>query len=140
MVNSLGFIQCEVDQAMFFKLEPNGDLMIMVIHVDDCTIAGLTFTLVADMKRHMREHVEITDLGELHWLLGIEVKREKESYTISLLQRSHIESIIHCFGFGDSKPISTPMDPNSKISTTQSPSTGAQYTVMQCLIMRQLEL
>ena len=84
MVNSLGFIQCEVDQAMFFKLEPNGDLMIMVIHVDDCTIAGLTFTLVADMKRHMREHVEITDLGELHWLLGIEVKREKESCTISL--------------------------------------------------------
>ena len=71
---------------MFFKPEPNGDLTIMVIHVDDCTIAGLTLALVADMKRNMREHVEITDLGELHWLLEIEVKREKESCTISLLQ------------------------------------------------------
>ena len=130
MVNSLGFIQCEVDQAVFFKPEPNGNLMIMVVHIDDCTIAGSTFALVIDVKRRMREHVEITDLGELHWLLGIEVKREKESRTISLSQRSYIESIIRHFSFEDSKPISTPMDPNSKISTTQNPSTGAQYTAM----------
>ena len=38
---------------MFFKPKPNGDLMIMVIHVDDCTIAGLTLALVVDVKRHM---------------------------------------------------------------------------------------
>ena len=78
----------------------------------------------------MREHVEITDLGELHWLLRIEVKREKESHSISLLQRSYIELIICHFSFEDSKPISTPIDPNSKILTTQSPSTGAQYASM----------
>ena len=30
--------------------------------------------------------MEITDLGELHWLLGIEDKREKETHTISLSQ------------------------------------------------------
>ena len=65
---------------MFFKPELNGNLTIMVIHVDDCTIARLMLALVMDVKRHMREHVEITDLGELHWLLGIEVKREKESH------------------------------------------------------------
>ena len=104
MVDSLGFIQCEVHQAVFFKPELNGNLM---------------------------EHVEITVLGELHWLLGIEVKREKESHTISLLQRSYIESIIHRFGFENSKPISTPMNPNSKISIAQSPSTGAQYAVVR---------
>ena len=31
MVDSLGFMCCEVDQAVFFKHEPNGNLTIMVV-------------------------------------------------------------------------------------------------------------
>ena len=87
--------------------------------------------LVVDLKRCVGEHVEVTDLGELHWLLGIEVKRDRETRTISLSQRSYIDAIIRRFSLKDSKPISTPMDPNSKISTSHSPSTGAQYAAMQ---------
>ena len=131
MVDSLSFTRCEVDQAVFFKREMNGDLTIIVVHVDDCTIAASTLALVVDLKRRVGEHVEVTDLGELHWLLGIEVKRDRETRTISLSQRSYIDAIIRRFGLEDSKPISTPMDPNSKISTSHSPSTGAQYTTMR---------
>lgn len=86
MVDSLGFTQCKVDQAIFFKRETNGDLMIMVIHVDDCMIAGSMLALVADVKKQMSEHVKITNSGELHWLLGIEVRRNKETCTISSSQ------------------------------------------------------
>lgn len=86
MVDSLGFTQCEVDQAIFFKRETNGDLMIMVIHVDDCMIAESMLALVADVKKQMSEHVKITNSGELHWLLGIEVRRNKETCTISSSQ------------------------------------------------------
>lgn len=137
LVDSLGFTRCEVDQAVFFKREGNSDLTIVVVHVDDCTIAASALSLVMDLKARLREHVEITDLGELHWLLGIEVKREKEKRTISLSQRSYIESIIRRFGFEDSKPISTPMDPNTKISTAQSPSTGPQYATMRNIPYRE---
>jgi hypothetical protein len=90
-----------------------------------------TIYLVVELKSKLREHVEITDLGELHWLLGIEIKRDREARTISLLQRSYIESILRCYGFEDLKPITTPMDPSVKLSTSQSPSTGAQYAAMQ---------
>ena len=90
-------------------------MMIVAIPVNNCMIVGLMLALVMNVKRRVREHVKITNFGELHWLLGIEVKREKETLTISLSQRSYIKSIIHHFGFEDSKPISTPMDPNSKI-------------------------
>ena len=90
-----------------------------------------TLALVVDLKRRVGEHVEVTDLGELHWLLGIEVKRDRETCTISLSQRSYIDAIIRHFGLEDSKPISTPMDPNSKILTSHSPSTGAQYAAMR---------
>ena len=94
MVDSLSFTQCEVDQAIFFKREMNGDLTIVVVHVDDCIIAASTLALVVDLKRRVGEHVEVTDLGELHWLLGIEVKRDRETHTISLSQQSYIDAII----------------------------------------------
>ena len=59
MVNSLGFTRCKVDQAVFFKLESNNKLMIVVVHVDDCMIAGSSLALVMDLKKWVAEHVEV---------------------------------------------------------------------------------
>jgi len=130
LVHELGFTQCDVDQAVFFKRMVDKKLIVVVVHVDDCTIAASTYEMVADLKARMREYVEITDLGELHWLLGIEVRRNREKLTISLSQRSYIESIMRRFGLDALKPISTPMDPNAKLSVAQNPSTGAEYAAM----------
>jgi hypothetical protein len=34
--------------------------------------------LVNQFKMGISQHIKITDLGELHWLLGIEFKRNRE--------------------------------------------------------------
>ena len=137
LVDELKFTRCEVDQAVFFKREDDGKLSVVAVHVDDCTIAASSLALVEDLKRRMSEHVEITDMGELHWLLGIEVKRDREERTISLSQRSYIDSIARQFGFDDLKPISTPMDPNVKLSTSQNPSTATEFAVMHHIPYRE---
>jgi len=74
LVTKLGFKQCEVDQAVFIKRE-RMSLMIIVVHVDDCTIATTTLALIMAFKRKISCFIEVTDLSELHWLLGIEVTR-----------------------------------------------------------------
>ena len=51
-------------------------LVIIVVHVNDCTIALSKRELIDELKMRIKEFVEITDMGELHWLLGIEVKRD----------------------------------------------------------------
>ena len=72
LIKSLGFKLCKVDQAIFIK---RGDktIIIIVVHVDDCTITASSLSLIVELKTQIRKHIEITDLGELHWLLGIEV-------------------------------------------------------------------
>ena len=50
-------------------------------------------------------HVEITDLGELHWILGIEVKHVREDKQLLLSQWSYIDSILHRYGFDNLKPV-----------------------------------
>jgi hypothetical protein len=85
-VKKLGFTHCEVDQAVFFKREENGGLTIIAVHVDDCTIAVTSMRLVENLKLGVQKYVEISDLGELHWLLGIEVKCDHSEHTVSLYQ------------------------------------------------------
>jgi hypothetical protein len=136
LVDELSFVQCAVDQAVFSRRE-NGQHTIVVVHVDDCTIAARTLSDVNELKMQIRKHVEITDLGELHWLLGIEVTRNRDERTISLSQRTYIDSIVRCFSFDELKPVSNPMEPSTRLHSGQSPSTGAEYAAMRHIPYRE---
>ncbi len=132
LVDDMGFKRCEVDQAVFHKRSEDGKaLTVVMVHVDDCTIAATSPSLIADFKSRVAGHVDITDLGELHWLLGIEVRREREAGRLFLSQRSYLESIIRRYGFDDLKPLSIPMDPNVRLSSAQSPSTTQDFARMR---------
>ncbi|TFY50793.1 hypothetical protein EVG20_g11324 [Dentipellis fragilis] len=103
-VDRLGLVRCQVDQAVFYRRDESSTL-IVAVHVDDCTIAATSKELVESFKAKVREFVEVTDLGELHWLLGIEVKRDRDARTIHLSQHSYIDSIIRRFNLEDAKPV-----------------------------------
>jgi hypothetical protein len=130
LVEHLGFTRCDVDQAVFFRHEGR-NLIIILVHVDNCTIAATTITLILNFKKKISEHVEITDLGELHWLLGIEIRRDRERHSIHLSQCSYIDSIIRRYNLQDLKPVSTPMETNLRLSSSQSPSTTAEFAQMR---------
>ncbi len=129
LVRKMGLICCDVDQAVFFRRDGE-KLIIVLVHVDDCTIAASSLAMVHEFKRKMSSYVEISDLGKLHWLLGIEIKRNHEEHTIHLSQRSYIVSILQRYNFDELRPLSTPMDPNVRLSTSQSPSTTAEIAQM----------
>ena len=105
--------------------------MVVLVHVDDCTITASSMSLINDFKLRISQHVEITNLGELHWLLGIKVKCDCEHWTIHLSQQSYINSILCRYGFQDLKPVSIPMDTNTHLTTAQSPSMTAEFAQMQ---------
>ena len=72
----LGFERCEGDQAVFYRRSERADVLIMVlVHVDDCMIVGKTQLLIDHFKAEIAKSVDITDMGGLHWILGIKVCR-----------------------------------------------------------------
>ena len=74
IMTALGFSRCEVDQVVFYRrCEGMGVLIIVLVHVDDCTIVGKGQGLITRFKVEIAKHVGITDLGDLHWILGIEI-------------------------------------------------------------------
>jgi hypothetical protein len=130
MVTHLGFTRCEVDQAVFFRRREK-ELTIVLVHVDDCTIVATSQPLIDGFKIAIRKHVEITDLGEIHWILGIEVRRVRENRQIFLSQHSYIESTLRRYGFDDLKPVSLPMETSTRLSSAQSPSTTEEFAKMR---------
>ena len=79
IMTKLGFGRCEGDQVMFYRrCERTNVLIIVLVHVDDCTIVGKNQKLVYQFKVEIAKFMEITDMGGLHWILGIEVHQLHE--------------------------------------------------------------
>jgi len=98
--------------------------------VDDCTLTGSSNKLIAKYKMKLNDKFPLTDLGPIHWLLGIEVTHDYDVHTISLCQSSFIDTILVCFSLTDAKPYGMPMVPSVSYSKHNSPSSPADITHM----------
>ena len=72
----------------------------------------------------------MTNGGDIHWLLGIEIIRDKNAKTISWSQRSYIKSILERFNMENSSTLSMPLDPSLILSTADSPKTAEEIARM----------
>jgi len=70
----LGFTRCQAKHAVFYRYQDH-DALVIAVDVDDLTMAGNT-KMVLVFNNQLHEFFKIKDLGDLCWLLGIEVKRE----------------------------------------------------------------
>jgi hypothetical protein len=88
-------------------------------------------------KSGLSQHFEMSDLGELGWILGIRVKRNRPLKTISLSQAAYIDLVVKRFNLSDAPPLQTPIDPNAQVSKAQSPDTEKQQTDMRNIPYRE---
>ena len=94
-------------------------------------IAASSSNLLQEIKHQLKGKVKISDLGEIHWLLGFEVQRDRAARTLFLSQKSYIDSIMKRYGLEDAKPLSTPMDPSARLSKTNSLTTPREFANMR---------
>jgi len=71
-----GYMHCPVEQCMFYK-RTKCMIIIIVIAVDDLTLASHCSSLLLGCKSDLQSEIKISDMGEIHWLLGVEIKRNR---------------------------------------------------------------
>lgn len=83
-------------------------MVYLLVYVDDivlgCADEGVTIGIFTELKKHL----DITNLGELKYFLGMEICREEGGYSLSL--RGYIEKLAARFRMSDAKHAKTPMD------------------------------
>ena len=130
----LGFQKTHTNLGVF-STHSGGTLLILAMHVDDCIITGNSSTAIANFKEQIHQCYAITDIGPIHWLLGIKVTRDCDAHILSLSQESYANTVLtHHFNMANTNPVKCPMAPGAIFSSDQCP-TDAQEIVHMCKIL-----
>lgn len=97
------------------------DFLVVCLYVDDMIYMGSCEAIVAEFKSSMMKQFEMSDLGLLHYFLGLEVKQGIDGIFIS--QQKFAEDLLKKFHVTGSTAASTPMNINEKLSSNDG--TGA---------------
>lgn len=106
----LGFTRSEVDPNLYFKVE-NDRPLILVLYVDDLFLTGAE-PIIYQCKRELASEFEMKDLGLMHYFLGLEVWQKLGE--IFLSQGKYIVKLLERFGMVDCKSVTTPIGLNFK--------------------------
>jgi hypothetical protein len=72
---------------------------------------------IASIKKELQKVFDMTDLGLLHYYLGIEVDKKPKHIFIS--QKKYIGELLSKFEMKDCNPISTPMESNLNLTSNE---------------------
>ena len=106
-----GFVITAFDPCVL--VHNSGDLF-LTIYVDDITMYGETVALKDQTIGILKTVFKVNDMGTLHWLLGINITFTDAGITLS--QTAFIEKILNRFGLQSCKSVSTPIDPNHRLT------------------------
>jgi hypothetical protein len=112
-LQSLGFSSSKADTSLFFY--NNGGVTIyMLIYIDDIVVASLSEKVVDALLLDLGMDFALKDLGELHYFLGIEVKKVRDGVILS--QEKYANDFLTRVNMKMCKAIETPLSVSEKLS------------------------
>lgn len=83
-----GMQKCKAEPCIYTKTTKSG-ISIILVYVDDLILVSSNEESMKMLKTLLRHYFEMKDMGELKYILGIEVKRSDDG-VISLNQRKYL--------------------------------------------------
>lgn len=111
-LRTIGFAPCPSEHSVYVSGARGQQHVLLSVYVDDMIIIGQLDDVIKT-KRRIAEQFDIADLGGVHWLLGVEIQRLKDGFSMS--QKSYIESTLKTLNLADCKPLSTPAEPGFQL-------------------------
>nr|XP_034924377.1 uncharacterized mitochondrial protein AtMg00810-like [Populus alba] len=110
---------CKLQRALYgLKQAPHYGSLILLLYVDDMLLTGSTPSLVSNFIMVLSSEFAMKDLGPIHHFLGMEITPttsglhlSQSHYALTILERSNMV---------DCKPMSTPLEAKTKISSNNT--------------------
>ena len=102
----LNFKHYNLDDATLFVKKVGRYIVFLMVYVDGLLMIGNT--------KYLKKCFEMTDLGHLHYYLGIEVTQHPKYIFIS--QKRYVGELLNRFCMTECNPLSTPMEQNLQLT------------------------
>jgi len=89
-------------------------ILLLWVYVDDIMLTGSNTAQIEHVKQHHHKCFGIKDLGRLDYFLGLEVSYVHQGIVLS--QKKFTHELLKESGLDNSKPVSTPLRYNCKLS------------------------
>ena len=108
----------------------------VVVYVDDILIFSGDEKTLSWVTERIGSQYEIRDLGEISYFLGVGVRQSNGEVVLS--QQAYIRSLLRTFGMTECRPSCTPLQPGTKLSKDDGPSTHEEKGEMKNVPYREL--
>ena len=117
-LRSAGYRKSDADGCIYVKSikNDNGHIsyVILGVYVDDIIPVSNDVAMLNSEKEALCRRFKMDDRGEAHYLLGMLIKRNRETKTLSISQRSYTEKVLRRFQMESCRPVGTPLEPGKK--------------------------
>ena len=123
----------EADPCIYIKsAKRNGktSFVIISVYVDDVILASNDLDILNEEKNSLAQNFEMVDQGEINYILGMAVKRDRERGILRIDQSAYLQHVLDRFRMSESKPVSTPMEAEAtfeKLSVTDQQVNLKEY-------------
>jgi hypothetical protein len=107
-----GFIKCSCESVVYKKVI-GSNFVIFCLYVDDIIFMGTSISLVKEFKEEMKSEFEMSDMGEMQYFLGLQIRQTAAG--ISICQTKYVEDMLRRFNMQNCKAVSTPLVVGSKL-------------------------
>ncbi|KAF0724104.1 hypothetical protein Ae201684_017155 [Aphanomyces euteiches] len=106
---AMGFKRCHKEQCIYVMVNSESrKITYLAVYVDDIVIAtGCKKTLLA-VRQHLTHTFEMTDKGELAFLLGMRIQRDRGVCTVKISQSTFVDELLVNFLIQDCDTVPTP--------------------------------
>jgi hypothetical protein len=122
-MEQLSFTPSKGDTSLFYYNKGRHTMFVMV-YVDDIIVASSSQEAMNALLKDLEREFDLKDLGDLHYFLGIEVKKCTDGLVIS--QERYAADIVKQASMDKSKPVDTPLSTSEKLSAVEGTSLGPE--------------
>jgi histone deacetylase 1/2 len=105
-----------------FYFNKNGIVIFVLVYVDDIIVASSSREATNALLINLEKDFALKDLGDLHFFLGIEVKKAGDG--LVLFQERYATDLLKRAGMDKSKAMDTPLSTSEKLSATEGMTLG----------------
>lgn len=113
-----GYRRSPAHECIYVKTVKRDDgfisFVILAVYVNDIIPVSNDVKMIKGEKESLCKEFEMVDLGEIHFILGMSIKRDRATRTLTISQGQYLKRFAQTIWNEECKPMSTPLGSGKK--------------------------